>query len=361
MTKNLTNFMVDLKKSQLDYAVEMRKSQQEFFNYFCDNESMVSCDDFDNQDMVVDDDDGTKALNNLNNLFDGKQKGGGADVSTHTTSSSSSTPFPLDKSSNLPEGFVDILSQYNKDEQYSASIDDGLAKVLDNIVKFGLSEDKVNELLNKYKRPSNCDFLEVTKVNPPIWEFLSSETKSNDLKLQRIQNMIISGLIPLARLSELLMKKAIGGDDVGVKDGFRLLTDSIALLASANADINGRRRIWMKGEVHSNYRSLCTLKGDNGTLLFGSDLSQKLKDISETNRVSQKANNRYYGYRDRHSNSNRFSPYYSGRKPFSRNLAMKANSGQRFLENRQKQPFKRKKFGRNVSPSVHSKANNNKQ
>ncbi|KAK6178322.1 hypothetical protein SNE40_013121 [Patella caerulea] len=282
--------------------------------------------------MVVDDDDGTKELNNLNNLFDGKQKGGGTDVSIHpTTSSTSSTLVIIDKSSKLPEGFVDIMSQYNKDDQYSASIDDGLAKVSDNNVKFDPSEDKVNELLNKYKRPGNCEFLEVTKVNPPVWEFLSSETISNDLKLQRIQNMIISGLIPLARLSELLMKKAVGGDGVVVKHGFRLLTDSMALLASANADIIGRKRIWMKGDVHQNYRSLCTLKGDNGTLLFGSDLSQKLKDIFETNRVSQKANNRNYGYRDRHSNCNRFSPYSGGRKPFNRNLAMESNSGQRFF------------------------------
>lgn len=59
---------------------------------------------------------------------------------------------------------------------------------------------------NRYNTPENCDCLTSTKVNHLIWDKLKSDTRSVDIKLQRVQSNLVKGLVPVASVIEKLVK-----------------------------------------------------------------------------------------------------------------------------------------------------------
>ena len=57
-----------------------------------------------------------------------------------------------------------------------------------------------------YERPENCDTLTPVKVNPPIWEKLKSETRSSDLRFQKIRTALNKSLIAMVQVTDCLTK-----------------------------------------------------------------------------------------------------------------------------------------------------------
>ena len=56
-----------------------------------------------------------------------------------------------------------------------------------------LSSDKLKNLLDKYKRPENCEDIKATKVNtlnPKIWNQLNPNKRKVDLQLSNIQQVV---------------------------------------------------------------------------------------------------------------------------------------------------------------------------
>ena len=45
-----------------------------------------------------------------------------------------------------------------------------------------------------------------TKVNHLIWDKLKSDTRSADIKLQRVQSNLVKGLVPVVSVTEKLVK-----------------------------------------------------------------------------------------------------------------------------------------------------------
>ena len=72
-----------------------------------------------------------------------------------------------------------------------------------------LSNDKLKEKLSICSRPENCENVTGTKVNPEVWSKIRSGTRSGDLKLQRLQNVIQKAMIPLIKLTEWCIKHEI--------------------------------------------------------------------------------------------------------------------------------------------------------
>ena len=66
-------------------------------------------------------------------------------------------------------GLVDSLVQeVTEDELTDQVLPDKMASVLKSIYEGGLSEQTASKRKEKIKRPENCKFLKVTKVNPEI-------------------------------------------------------------------------------------------------------------------------------------------------------------------------------------------------
>ena len=106
---------------------------------------------------------------------------------------------------------------------------------MNKMARTKLSEEKLKEKLNKYSLPQNCENLVGAKVNPEIWSKIRPETRSSDLKMQKIQNTILKAITPLAELTDSLLN---ANDAKAV----RQILDSVALLTHANCDITQCRR-----------------------------------------------------------------------------------------------------------------------
>ncbi|ESP01852.1 hypothetical protein LOTGIDRAFT_172317 [Lottia gigantea] len=311
MANNMDSFLSDLKQSQFDSLSDIRKSQQEFLNSICDNErsSYNSDSDFGRQNVIHID--GASALNNLLNC-DGSNTA--IDFTGSTSTDKSPEVVENEKTATIIAPMTirpsinNSTSQSDRSKKLpSSTITSGM---LDVDVDTDLNNDNFNStresqtlqradefsgIFSQYSetaRPENCQNLSITKVNKSIWDSLSSDTRSSDIKLQKVQQLIIKGLVPLTLLVQNFMESpqsdTASGEVTNSKDCFRMLTDSMALFAAANSEVNGRRQVLMKPDVNSSYRSLCTVKGENGPLLFGNDLPQRLRDISETNRVTSR-------------------------------------------------------------------------
>ncbi|PFX02551.1 hypothetical protein AWC38_SpisGene25661, partial [Stylophora pistillata] len=53
-----------------------------------------------------------------------------------------------------------------------------------------LSSEKLKNLLDKYKRPENCEDIKTTKFNPEIWNELNPNKRKVDLQLSNMQQVV---------------------------------------------------------------------------------------------------------------------------------------------------------------------------
>ena len=74
-----------------------------------------------------------------------------------------------------------------------------------------------------------------------------------------------------------LMRKSMG-----------LLSDSLSLLSDASHEIDLRRRNNFKTEMKADYRLLCSDQNPVKDLLFGTELSKSVKDLTEASKVTSK-------------------------------------------------------------------------
>ena len=65
------------------------------------------------------------------------------------------------------------------------------------MVKYGLPEQKLQEKLNKYHRPENCESLTKVRVIQAVWDHLTSAVRSQEVKLQKVEASILKGMCAL--------------------------------------------------------------------------------------------------------------------------------------------------------------------
>ena len=131
---------------------------------------------------------------------------------------------------------------------------------------------------DKYKCPSNCENLVVPRVNTEIWNNVQASTRSRDLKLQKIQKPLIAGITALA--------KGISNNAItNATPGFEL-QDSLALLTSANFELNCLRKDSIKPNLLKQYHHLCKPEVKVTRNLFGDNLSQQVKELAEVQKTA---------------------------------------------------------------------------
>ena len=211
----------------------------------------------------------------------------------------------------------DIAQDLNVKERTDPAIHEGLAGIFQTRLKGKMSDDKLKTKMEKYVRPENVD-LRVPKVNPLVWNQLSSQTRTQDARSQKSQSALIGALIASVKAADLAMKKYSNDREL-----ITLLTDSVAMGLQFNQEVNHSRRAAMKTDLHRDYASLCNMTpvAENSEFLFG-DLSKLTKDIAEANKLTKRvrptsANTRSADRHNRGASGNgsrRFQPYYKHRK-----------------------------------------------
>ena len=132
----------------------------------------------------------------------------------------------------------------------------------------------MNEILKKYPTPANCTALQVPKCNPPIWEGLKPNARSMDVKLQKVEKLLVTGLTALST--------------VEVSPLTEDRENAYACLAAAVFELNMTRRDLLKPGLSERYTQLCKPSIPVTSMLFGDDLSQNIRDLSEIHRATGK-------------------------------------------------------------------------
>ena len=86
---------------------------------------------------------------------------------------------------------ADIANDFKFDYKKCPPVNQHLAKIVQGLMREKLSDEVLTVGQNRYYRPENCECLSTTKVNHLIWDKLKPETRSNAIKLQRVQSTLV--------------------------------------------------------------------------------------------------------------------------------------------------------------------------
>ncbi|XP_072019840.1 uncharacterized protein [Amphiura filiformis] len=213
--------------------------------------------------------------NNINNSKDGSALAASALPSTSAVIDNTSTATqpsmikPVDKASDL--GFA---ARFAVIDTLGDSIQDSIASGIDYLSGNPPDTAELSNTYDKYKCPSNCTNLVVPLVNSEIWNNVPSHTRSWDLKLQKLQKPLVTGIIALAR--------GLSATDSADLEH----QDALALLTSANFELNCLRKESIKPSLNSKYHHLCKPDVKVTRNLFGDNLSQQVKEIAEVQKTA---------------------------------------------------------------------------
>ena len=112
-----------------------------------------------------------------------------------------------------------------------------------------------------------------------------------DARLQKLQEALVKGLTPIARLAGLvgdsLGKTAESTVAIPPDDLWEGLSNSVLLVVAANHDLNMCRRDLFKADLDADYKAICSNKQPVGLELFGDDLAERLKTVKESKKAAQ--------------------------------------------------------------------------
>ena len=147
-------------------------------------------------------------------------------------------------------------------------LDEEIANTARFYLQEALDETALDETYKKYPMPGNCFPLKTPKVNPTVWENLPTPTRTRDLKLQKIEKALTTGITAFAStLDAATLSEA--------------QNDALGLLCHANYELNQIRRDLIKPELDANCSQLCKPSNPVTNYLFGDDLGKQVKELQE--------------------------------------------------------------------------------
>ncbi len=190
----------------------------------------------------------------------------------------------------IVDALAEIGNAYADIANLGTEVDGQLATIVNNILTSRMTDEKVKEKMEKFIRPVNCNKLEVSRVNVEIWDRLSVQARARDQRAQRVQKSVIQAMVAVTSAVSDLVRDAKTGETASAKmaDTITKLVDALALMNHAMQDSNQHRRDDLKGEINQAYKGLSKGAPGPSTLLYGDDLTSRIKDMNESNRVASK-------------------------------------------------------------------------
>ena len=204
-----------------------------------------------------------------------------------------STSTNRNKTNQKPSNALDFLSKcVKKKKEVGPSIDPDYASQVTKILENGMGENDKEEPFEHNLPPENCERLDIIKVNSEIFNNAKKEARAQDLLLQKVQKPLIAALNELVSHTDKFIKfqKEEGGELPTMNDTMQVLVKATALIADSSHELDLRRRQNFKPGLKPEYKSLCSDNAPVTTLLFGEQLSDQVKDIKETNKITYNVN-----------------------------------------------------------------------
>lgn len=190
-----------------------------------------------------------------------------------------------DKGSNVPM----MAARFASPSGVGDPLDTDIADTINFMMVQKLDEKALKETNEKYSCPANAEFtLIVPKVNPEIWEMISSAVKTRDLRLQCLQKSLVKGITAFAQ--------NLSSDNLTEAQ-----QDGLALLCDTNFQLCTIRKEGIKPDLGQFGRKLCKRQVKSSQYLFGDDLGQTLKEFKDEKKamegiMKQPSSSHYHPY-----------------------------------------------------------------
>lgn len=172
------------------------------------------------------------------------------------------------------EKVPNIAAKFAVAEEVGPPVDPEIAQSTAYLLTHQLEPKVVDETIAKYPIPSNCEYVNVPKVNQRIWNGLPAFSKTRDLKFQRLQKNLTRGINAYIH--------TLSAQDITDQQ-----QDALALLCSANFELNSLRKESMKPDIGFQFQHLCKPSTPVTKFLFGDDLGKQMKDIREEQKATE--------------------------------------------------------------------------
>lgn len=174
----------------------------------------------------------------------------------------------------------DFPQIFTDEVEFSDPARENLAKFL---VKCCTKQANIEQFLKakKIKIPSNCKSLLPTKLAPEIYNDLPPASRAGDSAVQDVQKVMGLAVSPLISVYQMLS----GTSELSIAEAKKLIMDSMTLICNAHFELSIRRRYLIKRFLKRRFHQLCAPSNPVGETLFGSELTQKLKEIGESSKI----------------------------------------------------------------------------
>ena len=141
-------------------------------------------------------------------------------------------------------------------ERTGPALPEKIVTAVNSILASGLSEQIAATKMESINRPENCNLLKITKVNQEIWDIALKQTRTMDARLQKMQELLIKGLISTAQLAGCVGDALEGTKELpDVKTIWEDLSNGMVLTAAANHMLNMCRRDMFKADLDPDYKA----------------------------------------------------------------------------------------------------------
>ena len=186
----------------------------------------------------------------------------------------------LSQEINLESSELPYEDLFKDTEDCGAKVNEGVAKRVNSACTKRPAKKQFS-FQKKYLRPENCDFLKAPRVNPELWDDLQDRTKSRECSFQSFQKNLIKGITPEMQLaSKVVDAKKSKEDTISLNDVYDLTVDALTYLGNS---------VYEFSEFAPAYKSLCHESQPITTMLFGEELPQSIRNISQVKRMAAKS------------------------------------------------------------------------
>ena len=205
------------------------------------------------------------------------------------------------------------LDMFERIEETGEEISQSLADSIDKGLGGGIDNKTLYDTMDNIKRPKNCTNLVVPKTNGEIYRNLYFMNKARDRKLQKTQLKVVKALTLNIQILDKVRKARKSKKQIDLGKLESDLKDVIKISVASMGDINMRRLENVQSSLPRDLKPICKKpflgnenSGSNSTeFLLGGDISNRIKEIGEEQKLSQRLKNpkNFQGPRPLKSNS----------------------------------------------------------
>ena len=134
------------------------------------------------------------------------------------------------------------------------------------------SQCETDDIVSRYKLPSNCEKLAPPLVNAEIWNDMPQRAQTYDKSFRDIQSLIATGILPIIKLASLLKPQI--KSNVEAKT---MIADALTLFGQAQYNLSLRRPYMIRPQLKKKYSNFCNINTPITTSLFGDDVQKEIK------------------------------------------------------------------------------------